>query len=58
LLVVWTHNPDDDAGPFEELRESITGYLEREERLLLRQGYLMDVFGPDGTLQHRYDARP
>ncbi|MEX1651771.1 hypothetical protein ABZ960_00990 [Streptomyces pseudovenezuelae] len=58
LLTVWTHNPDDDAEPFDELKDSITGFLQREEGLSLRQGYLMDVFGPDGKLQHRLDARP
>lgn len=57
LLIVWTHDPDQDAENFDDLKGSITGYLEREEGLSLRRGYLMDVFGPDGALQHRLDAR-
>ncbi|MGW7056871.1 hypothetical protein [Streptomyces sp. NPDC054887] len=57
LLIVWTHDPDEDAETFDDLKGSITGYLEREEGLSLRRGYLMDVFGPDGALQHRLDAR-
>ncbi|GHB04858.1 hypothetical protein [Streptomyces chryseus] len=57
LLTVWTHNPDEDAEIFDHLKGSIAGYLEREEGLSLRRGYLMDVFGPDGALQHRLDAR-
>ncbi|WP_164835835.1 hypothetical protein [Actinacidiphila soli] len=57
LLVVWTNNPDESAQTFDELKGSITGFLERKEGLSLKQGYLMDVFGPDGSLQHRLDAR-
>ncbi|MBT2478582.1 hypothetical protein [Streptomyces sp. ISL-94] len=57
LLTVWTHNPDEDAKPFDDLKESITRYLEHKENLSLKHGYLMDVFGPDGSLQHRLDAR-
>jgi hypothetical protein len=49
---------DDSAGTFDALKESVTGFLQREEGLSLRQGYLLDVFGPDGSLQHRLDARP
>ncbi|MEW1692968.1 hypothetical protein ACIQOF_33215 [Streptomyces sp. NPDC091265] len=58
MLVVWTHDPDEDAEIFDDLKASITRYLEREEGLSLGRGYLMDVFGPDGGLQHRLDARP
>lgn len=58
LVTVWTHNSDDDPEPFEELKESITDFLRREEGVSLHKGYLMDVFGPDGRLQHRLDARP
>lgn len=57
LLIVRTCNPDEDAGIFDDLKGSVTGYLEREEGLSLGRGYLMDVFGPDGGLQHRLDAR-
>ncbi|WP_406368268.1 hypothetical protein [Streptomyces sp. NBC_01546] len=57
LLTVWTHSSDEDAKPFDDLKVSITRYLERKERLSLEHGYLMDVFGPDGSLQHRLDAR-
>ncbi|WP_258036851.1 hypothetical protein [Streptomyces sp. SM14] len=58
LLTVWTHNADDDAETFERLKVSLTDYLEREDGVDLSKGYLMDVFGPDGGLQHRLDARP
>ncbi|MGW2840509.1 hypothetical protein ACWCWD_22295 [Streptomyces sp. NPDC001493] len=57
LLTVWTHDPDEDDRPFQELKESVTRYLAEHEGLSLEKGYLMDVFGPDGSLQHRLDAR-
>ncbi|MFJ9061780.1 hypothetical protein [Streptomyces sp. NPDC102409] len=58
LLTVWTRNADEDAAPFDRLQVSLTNYLKREENVDLREGYLMDVFGPDGGIQHRLDARP
>ncbi|MFF4900887.1 hypothetical protein [Streptomyces sp. NPDC001068] len=57
LLTVWTRDPDDSAEKLDELKGSITGFLFRDEGLSARQGYFMDVFGPDGSLQHRLDAR-
>ncbi|MGW2276646.1 hypothetical protein [Streptomyces sp. NPDC001770] len=57
LLTVWTHDPDEDDRPFQELKESVTRYLAEHEGLSLEKGYLMDVFGPDGSLRHRLDAR-
>ncbi|MEU7082059.1 hypothetical protein ACFWZS_07180 [[Kitasatospora] papulosa] len=58
LLTVWTHSADEDAEPFDRLKTSLTDYLQREENVNLGKGYLMDVFGPDGSIQHRLDARP
>ncbi|MFF9128534.1 hypothetical protein ACF09J_35810 [Streptomyces sp. NPDC014889] len=58
LVTVWTRSPDRDEVPFDELKASIMGFMQREKGLSLKQGYLMDVFGPDGRLQHRLDARP
>ncbi|MEV7319387.1 hypothetical protein [Streptomyces sp. NPDC093970] len=57
LLTVWTRDPDDSAEKLDELKGSITGFLFRDEGLSAQQGYFMDVFGPDGSLQHRLDAR-
>ncbi|MGW0855267.1 hypothetical protein [Streptomyces sp. NPDC002690] len=57
LLTVWTHDPDEDDQPFQELKVSVTRYLVEQEGLSLEKGFLMDVFGPDGSLQHRLDAR-
>ncbi|MBT3152255.1 hypothetical protein HTV45_15410 [Streptomyces sp. CHD11] len=58
VLTVWTRDADDDAEPFDRLKVSLTDYLGREEGVDLSEGYLIDVFGPDGSLQHRLDARP
>ncbi|MGV9687925.1 hypothetical protein ACWDUX_02255 [Streptomyces sp. NPDC003444] len=57
LVTVWTRGEERDAGRFDALKVSVTGYLEREEGVSLERGYLMDVFGPDGSLRHRLDAR-
>ncbi|GAA2404388.1 hypothetical protein GCM10010420_34870 [Streptomyces glaucosporus] len=54
LLVVWRR----DEGPFGELQESVIGFVRQEEGLPLARGYLMDVFGADGGLRNRFDARP
>lgn len=58
LLTVWTRSANTDAAPFDRLKVSLTDYLKREEKVDLRKGYVMDVFGPDGGIQHRLDARP
>ncbi|MFG2874252.1 hypothetical protein ACGFYU_04455 [Streptomyces sp. NPDC048337] len=58
LLIVRTRNADADAALFDRQSASITSWLSTEEGLSLRAGYLMDVFGPDGALLHRLDARP
>ncbi|MFC8266538.1 hypothetical protein ACFUIZ_12525 [Streptomyces cinereoruber] len=57
-MTVWTRGEERDAGRFDALEVSVVGYLEREEGVSLERGYLMDVFGPDGSLRHRLDARP
>ncbi|WP_432093271.1 hypothetical protein [Streptomyces sp. bgisy100] len=58
LLIVRMRDADESAATFDALNDSITRFLARERGLPLRKGYLMDVFGPDGSLQHRFDARP
>ncbi|MFF4185413.1 hypothetical protein ACFYZ9_19665 [Streptomyces sp. NPDC001691] len=57
-ITVWTHNPDDSASTFDSLKNGVTGFLTREDGVSLPRGYQMDVFGPTGALQHRFDARP
>ncbi|MTE21652.1 hypothetical protein F0L17_21555 [Streptomyces sp. TRM43335] len=58
LLVVRTHDPNRDDERFQELKGSVVTFLAETEGLPLGRGYLMDVFGPDGALLHRLDARP
>ncbi|MFD9633212.1 hypothetical protein [Streptomyces violascens] len=57
-ITVWTRNPDDSAPTFDSLKNGVTGFLAREDGVSLTRGYQMDVFGPTGALQHRFDARP
>ncbi|MGW7435093.1 hypothetical protein [Streptomyces sp. NPDC054849] len=56
LIVVRTHNPDTDDALFKKQAASITAYLSLSEGVRLPGGYRMDVFGPDGSLLHRWDA--
>ncbi|WP_320781073.1 hypothetical protein [Streptomyces sp. CRN 30] len=57
-LVVWRHGRDDDAESFDPLKQSVVDFLRREDGDSLDQGYLLDVFGSDGKLLNRLDARP
>ncbi|MCX4781955.1 hypothetical protein [Streptomyces sp. NBC_01264] len=57
LLILRTTHTDADHSLFEKQRDSVVSYLTRFERLSTSEGYLMDVFGGDGSLLHRLDAR-
>lgn len=57
-LIIRTRNPDSDDAAFQKQKESIVQFLTRVEALSPGQGYLMDVYGPDGSLLHRLDTRP
>lgn len=59
LVVLRITGTDSDNSLFEKQRDSVVAYLTRFEQLSPgKQGYLMDVFGGDGVLLHRWDARP
>ncbi|MDJ0386342.1 hypothetical protein [Streptomyces sp. G-G2] len=58
LLIIRTHNPGRDNERFRRLTETIVSFFSREEGVSLSGGYLMDVFGPDGSLRHRWDTTP
>ncbi|MFE0106931.1 hypothetical protein [Streptomyces sp. NPDC059009] len=57
LLIVWSRSPDNDPASFNELRESLTDFL-RKDGVPLDRSYLLDVYGPDGALKHRFDSTP
>lgn len=57
-FIIRTRNPDGDDAAFQKQKESIVQFLTRVEALSPGQGYLMDVYGPDGSLLHRLDTRP
>ncbi|MFF3216904.1 hypothetical protein ACFYYB_40565 [Streptomyces sp. NPDC002886] len=56
-LILRTTHTDSDNALFEKQRDSVLSYLTRSEQLSTSEGYLMDVFGADGSLLHRWDAR-
>uniref|UniRef100_A0AAU2JJY5 Lipoprotein n=1 Tax=Streptomyces sp. NBC_00049 TaxID=2903617 RepID=A0AAU2JJY5_9ACTN len=56
LLIIRTHNADTDHALFDKQAASIAAFLTEKEGLPLSGGYLMDVFGPDGRLLHRWDT--
>ncbi|WP_101257562.1 hypothetical protein [Streptomyces barkulensis] len=58
LLTVRSRATDSDAQRFERLKDSLAFFLVQVEGVSLERGYLMDVFGRDGSLLHRLDARP
>ncbi|MER5757928.1 hypothetical protein [Streptomyces sp. NPDC002082] len=58
LLILRTTHTSTENALFERQRDSVVSYLTRFEQLSTTRGYLMDVFGRDGSLLHRWDARP
>lgn len=58
LLILRTTQSDSGSSLFEMQRDSVVSYLREFEQLSTAKGYRMDVFGPDGSLLHRWDARP
>ncbi|MEU6080171.1 hypothetical protein [Streptomyces sp. NPDC047108] len=57
-IVVRTHEADSGGEAFQELKTSVVAFLSDRKGFALDRGYLLDVFGPDGSLLHRFDARP
>ncbi|AZM87171.1 hypothetical protein [Streptomyces sp. W1SF4] len=57
-LVIRTRNADDADAIFRRQNTSVTTHLTTKEGLSFKKGYFIDVFGPDGRLIHRMDARP
>ncbi|MCX5402519.1 hypothetical protein OHA37_01290 [Streptomyces sp. NBC_00335] len=58
LLILRTTRSESDNALFEKQRDSVVSYLRESEQLSTAKGYRMDVFGRDGSLLHRWDARP
>ncbi len=48
---------ESDAGRFDRPKDSLVFFLVQVEGVSLERGCLMDVFGRDGSLLHRLDAR-
>lgn len=58
LLILRTTQSESENSHFEKQRDSVVSYLREFEQLSTTKGYRMDVFGRDGSLLHRWDARP
>ncbi|WP_424210885.1 hypothetical protein ACN20G_01620 [Streptomyces sp. BI20] len=43
---------------FEELDRSLIRFLKSEGLIAPKNGYLLDVFGPEGKIKHRWDTTP
>ncbi|MFF3016842.1 hypothetical protein [Streptomyces sp. NPDC057939] len=57
-VVVRTRNEDSSGTLFDLQSASVMTHLTTREGASFENGYLMDVFGPDGRIMHRMDARP
>ncbi|MFD3869912.1 hypothetical protein [Streptomyces sp. NPDC058623] len=57
-VVVRTRNSDNGGTLFDLQSASVTRHLTTKEGATFENGYYMDVFGPDGEIMHRMDARP
>ncbi|UQA95525.1 hypothetical protein [Streptomyces halobius] len=56
MLSVWTHKK---AGykNFDDFATNLASFLTRQG-IRLDQGYVLNVYGPDGTRLHNYDTTP
>ncbi|MDX2391511.1 hypothetical protein ACWGHM_08630 [Streptomyces sp. NPDC054904] len=57
-VVVRTRNADEGDAIFRRQNTSVTAHLMNKEGASFKNGYYIDVFGPEGRLIHRMDARP
>ncbi|MFG2341010.1 hypothetical protein [Streptomyces yangpuensis] len=57
-VVIRTRNADQADAIFRRQNTSVTTHLTAKEGVSFKEGYFIDVFGPDGRLIHRMDARP
>ncbi|MFJ6697353.1 hypothetical protein ACIQM4_14950 [Streptomyces sp. NPDC091272] len=61
-VIVWTQGTADDEANdparFDELRATLLDHLKKHEGFAAPDGYFLDVYGSDGKLLHRFDARP
>ncbi|WP_079250907.1 hypothetical protein [Streptomyces amritsarensis] len=57
-VVIRTRNADHADATFRRQNTSVTTHLTTKEGASFKGGYFIEVFGPDGRLIHRMDARP
>lgn len=54
-LTVWTRRKSGYGSGFDKFDKTLTSFLTRTG-VSLDQGYVLDVYGPDGTRLHHYDT--
>jgi hypothetical protein len=54
LLTVWT-DKDDGYVPFDTFADALSAFLSGED-VRLDRGYILTVYGADGSLLHKYDT--
>jgi hypothetical protein len=54
---VWSSDTRSDAAHFGTLRPAIEKYLKDKEGFEASGGYLLDIYGGEGKLLHRFDGR-
>ncbi|MEU8777301.1 hypothetical protein [Streptomyces sp. NPDC048606] len=57
-VIIRTRNADPEGAIFRRQNTSVTAHLMAKEGASFKKGYFIDVFGPDGRIIHRMDARP
>lgn len=55
VLTVWTRKRSGYGGGFDTFDKTLASFLTREG-VSLAQGYVLNVYGPDGTRLHHFDT--
>ncbi|MFJ7077671.1 hypothetical protein [Streptomyces sp. NPDC098781] len=54
-LTLWTNRQSGYGAGFDDLFKTLTSFL-TSQGVSLARGYVLNVYGPDGTGSHHYDT--
>lgn len=57
VVTVWTRKQSGYGAGFDDFAQTLASFLTKQG-VSLAQGYVLDVYGPDGTRLHHYDTTP